>query len=184
MHQSDLDGFVDALRDATSSVEKRYFDFAVSGRKAPAYRERVYCYELYHQLRCRLGPEFRYALCGEVDKRGHPLIRPYIPDFVVHIPGDMDSNLAVVEVKSAKGGSGILRDLKKLSYFVTEGPAYKLGVYLVYGQSPRGIERFKSECINFLGDRPFALNLMWHLRAGERSEIISLEHPEFSGTGR
>jgi hypothetical protein len=52
----------------------------------PAYRERVYCYELYHQMRRRWPLNCEYSLNGEVDKRGHPYLqarpdlRSVIPD--------------------------------------------------------------------------------------------------------
>ena len=40
----------DVLADATRSIEAEYFHLSIDGG-GPVYRERVYCYELYHQMR-------------------------------------------------------------------------------------------------------------------------------------
>jgi len=87
----------------------------------------------------------------------------------------MYANLAVVEIKSIKGRlCGIEKDLDTLSYFVAGEPAYKFGVYLVYGQSRRNVERFKIECRKRLDFAPFALKLMWHAQAGRPAEPVPL----------
>lgn len=55
-------------------------------------------------MRKKLGDEFPYRLDGELDKVNHPEIHerigPKKPDFVVHVPGDMNRNLVVIEVKT------------------------------------------------------------------------------------
>ena len=38
------------LQDATAAIGEEYFRLPIHGSD-PAYRERVYCYELYHQTR-------------------------------------------------------------------------------------------------------------------------------------
>lgn len=64
------------------------------------FRERVYCYELYHQLRLALPANFLYTLQGEVDKMGHPIITGGVkPDFILHKSGTMNDNFLVIEVK-------------------------------------------------------------------------------------
>ena len=89
-------------------------------------------------MRCRWG-EFPYSLGGEVDKAGHPAFRdgPYRhskPDFLVHIPGDMDGNLAVMEVKASTASLEALRaDVRKLAWFCGEPACYYCAVLLVYG---------------------------------------------------
>jgi hypothetical protein len=40
----------DVLAEATAAIEARYFRLPIAGGD-PIYRERVYCYELYHQMR-------------------------------------------------------------------------------------------------------------------------------------
>jgi hypothetical protein len=58
------------LRDATAAVSQEYFLLPIHGAD-PVFRERVYCYELYHQMRL-LWPGGPYRLNGEADKRAHP----------------------------------------------------------------------------------------------------------------
>nr|WP_298724321.1 hypothetical protein [uncultured Steroidobacter sp.] len=56
------------LQAATAAIDADYFLLPVSGRENPMYRERVYCYELYHQIRKYWAEDTRYTLAGEVDK--------------------------------------------------------------------------------------------------------------------
>lgn len=133
-----FNGFHDMICVATSRVGPEYFQLAVANSDT-VYRERVYCYELYHQLRCLWG-DFPLSLGGEVDKRGHPFFDggPYAlakPDFLVHTPGDMEENLAAVEVKPATANLAELRsDLRKVSWFC-QNVRYFRGVLLVYGDA-------------------------------------------------
>ena len=46
------------LKKATESIEGQYFQLSLDGGD-PVYRERLYCYELYHQIRC-LGDGMRW----------------------------------------------------------------------------------------------------------------------------
>ena len=103
---------------ASSQVGEQYFQLPVAGREDPEYRERVYCYELYHCWRSRWPEDFPFSLSGEIDKSGHPLIRNNPkPDFLVHMPGEM-TNLLIVEVKPANAQVGrLLEDLEKLTSF-------------------------------------------------------------------
>jgi hypothetical protein len=101
MHELD-----DILLQATAAISGEYFLLPVHGAD-PVHRERVYCYELYHQMRLRWpAPEdCTYRLNGEIDKGGHPYfgserVKPK-PDLLVHVPGTGD-NYAVIEVKSSR----------------------------------------------------------------------------------
>src|SRR6185312_6688767 len=133
----DLEHFLNVLLSACADVSDRYYQLP-QAQGDRVYRERVYCYELYHQMRCQWG-ELPYSLGGEVDKAGHPVFRdgPYghsKPDFLVHIPGDMGGNLAVVEVKASTASLDALRaDVRKLAWFCGEPARYYCGVLLVYG---------------------------------------------------
>ena len=60
------------LSTATGSVERAYFQLNIDGGD-PVFRERVYCYELYHQMRSRWPSSSNYVLNGEIDKRAHDL---------------------------------------------------------------------------------------------------------------
>ncbi len=133
----DLKRFQEMILAATARIGDGYFQLPVATADA-VYRERVYCYELYHQLRCYWG-DFAYSLGGEVDKSGHPYFRggQYAqakPDFLVHAPGKMDRNLVCVEVKVAgRPGKDFADDLKKLTWFC-RAAHYHGGIFLVCGK--------------------------------------------------
>jgi hypothetical protein len=162
-----INRFLNLLAEATASVPPLYFQLPVADREDPIYRERVYAYELYHQLRTLLQdiPEFApYSLSGEIDKQGHPIIRPCAPDLVIHVPGQMYENLAVVEVKAVNSGQrGIEKDRESLEYFISDEVGYRVGVQLVYGNDEAAVARFA---------RVYAgvnarVRLFWHRQAGE-----------------
>ncbi len=125
------------LAAACHAVSAEYFQLPIAAGDA-VYRERVYCYELYHRMRQEWG-QFPFSLGGEIDKNGHPLFRtgPYAqakPDFLVHVPGSMDGNLACVEVKpSTASTDALVQDLSKLSWFCTQA-RYRGGILLIYGE--------------------------------------------------
>lgn len=128
--------FEEKVVRACAAIAPEYFQLPVADADS-VYRERVYCYELYHQLRCT-WQGFPFSLGGEVDKAGHPHFRngPYArskPDLLVHQPGNMDHNLACVEVKPCSGSWDEFRDdLMKLTWFCRHAD-YHRGVFLVYG---------------------------------------------------
>ena len=161
--------FLALLAEATARIHPHYFQLPTAGAEEAIYRERVYCYELYHQLRVLLDREkhlARYALSGEIDKRGHHIIRPCIPDFVLHVPGQMD-NLVVIEVKPVSGEpKGIQKDVSSLAHFVSPLVRYQLGVELVYGDDEKLFSNFERE---FRQLRDQRLQLFWHRRCGERA---------------
>lgn len=68
-HFETLMGMVAA---ATTHIGDIYFQLPVAGLEDAIYRERVYCYELYHWIRNGWNG-FDFSLGGEVDKTGHPL---------------------------------------------------------------------------------------------------------------
>jgi hypothetical protein len=129
------------LADATAAIEAEYFRLPIAGGD-PVYRERVYCYELYHQMRSRWPPRenCRYLLNGEVDKSSHELmrkvgVRRQKPDLLVHGPGNMKNNHAVIEVKNVNASPrDIKSDLEKLTLFRNQA-GYQRGIYLIYGHT-------------------------------------------------
>src|SRR5208283_4747370 len=157
---------------------KANFDLPVAGGENPIYRERVYCYELYHRLRLALPADFPYALNGEIDKRAHPLLRLVIgnlkPDFVVHVPGGMDRNLSVLEVKSSTCALDEFReDLEHLTLFLTKAQ-YFSAIALVFGQcSERREEQFAAlfdAAFGDIGER-YVL-LLRHEEAGKPARVV------------
>jgi hypothetical protein len=138
-----MNEFTDILRDATAAIAELYMQLPVEGGEA-RFRERVYCYELYHQLRCRWPEHGLYALNGEVDKRGHPFAAlagsQAIPDLLVHTPGNMAGNHVIIEVKPANAQvAGIREDFRKLKLFRGQDIHYERAIYLFYG--PLNINR-------------------------------------------
>jgi len=125
------------LAAATAAIEPGYFRLSIHGGD-PVYRERVYCYELYHQMRLRWPRGCAFALNGEVDKAAHPILMKlgadgFKPDLLVHTPGDMAGNHAVMEVKSARAvRNGFPKDLKTLAVF-RQAVGYERAIYLIYG---------------------------------------------------
>ena len=133
----DFEIFLDILLRATERIEAHYFQLPIAGSEEPIYRERVYCYELYHRIRECTPNDYAYVLDGEVDKAGHPILRQETgrlkPDFIVHVPGTMDRNLAIVEVKPINADNGsIQKDAQTLRLFLERAQYFK-AVYLVYG---------------------------------------------------
>jgi len=167
-----LNTFPDLLRQATQQISDLYFQLPVAGQEDPIYRERVYCYELYHQLRTLWPLDSGYFLCGEIDKAGHPLIRGRgldntKPDLLVHIPGEGE-NAVALEVKPINAlAAGVEKDLKTLTAYRRVG-LYRSAVFLVYGSSECDYERIGRiavECAANDGGRDIALELIelwWH----------------------
>ena len=144
---------------ACLNVLPKYINFKVKGTgtggendQLTIYRERVYCYELYHQMRllmdeigglCATEESTSFTFNGEVDKTAHPILKDTKvgqrkPDFLVHCPGcGNDFNDTVIEVKKADvDKDGILKDLKSLCLFCTVAN-YKRAILLVYGTDPK-----------------------------------------------
>lgn len=163
---------------ATSSISWPYFQLPVADADA-VYRERVYCYELYHQLRCIWGA-FPFSLGGEVDKSGNPHFQngPYAhakPDLIIHTPGDMDENLATVEVKSATVARGAIgEDLQKVSWFCRHARYFK-GVFLIYGDAGDA-EAVSARLRNATDDAIdlAAIEYLYHRRVGEPAQWVTL----------
>ena len=100
-------------------------------------RERIFCYELYHQMRCCWYDNSPIKLHGEIDKRGHGGFNQEHqknPDFVFHIPGEFDNNRVIVEVKGNISINGIRKDIETLTTFI-ERYRYRMGVYLIFNYS-------------------------------------------------
>lgn len=134
----------DIIREATAAIDAIYFQLPLDGGD-PVYRERVYCYELYHQMRSIWPPDVRFSLNGEVDKRAHPqwgrIQAPVAtPDFLVHTPGHMEGNYCVIEVKPGNARrEGIEKDLRTLSQF-RDRAGYERAILLFYGRIPEFFE--------------------------------------------
>lgn len=166
------------LLNATEDVGPEYFQLPVAGQRDAIYRERVYCYELYHQWRCRWREGFAYTLGGEIDKSGHPLIRGSSkPDFLVHVPGNMGNNLLVVEVKPAMSSRGkMASDLVKLCRFRRTPIDYSFAFFLVYGLALEDWPDLRDEIVDALWPNdaidPELFSIVVHPSAGTRAMFV------------
>jgi hypothetical protein len=174
--QRALDQLLSMIDVATTRIATEYFQLPVAGADA-VYRERVYCYELYHQLRS-IWDQFPFSIGGEIDKSGNPHFRggPYAgaePDLLVHVPGNMEANLAVVEIKSANAGlGGIREDLRKLNWFCANARYFR-GIFLVYGDAgepDRLAAMIRRAVAADIDVDP--ITCIYHRRVGERIELI------------
>ena len=121
-----------------------------------------------------------YTLMGELDKRANEIIASAVgkkvPDFVFHVPGSMEANLAVMEVKHIDNNrtDDIHADCEKLRKFVDEkGGKYEGAIYLVFGTGEGQIASFRKIATQKLtGLTKGIFVLLWHKRAGERAEEV------------
>jgi hypothetical protein len=166
------------LQAATAGIEPMYFRLNVDGG-GPIYRERVYCYELYHQMRRRWPNGSEFYLNGEIDKAAHPILRGLgaantKPDLLIHRPGYMSGNHAIVEVKHCRiSARGIAKDLRTLALF-RSAVGYERAIYLVYGDECEVIADRIANVAERVGGTP-PIELWLHRSVGEpagRAAII------------
>jgi len=175
--ESDFGYFMGRLMEAATRIDSHYFQIPVAGVERPIFRERVYCYELYHQLRGVLGDDFPYKLDGEVDKGGHPIIRPALgakkPDFIVHVPMQMDQNLVVIEVKPINARRRDIKgDIETLRKFLDKAEYYR-AIMLIYGNIDNELpKRFQIEIDNLPRKYEQRLLFLWHREPGERPLVV------------
>ena len=174
---SNVDGFTELLRIATSQIEHAFFHIELDGGM-PVYRERVYCYELYHQLRLQWPASSPFRLNGELDKSAHPILKfmgaDYAkPDLLVHTPGHMGGNDTIIEVKSSTASrKGIKKDLNTLGLFRT-AVGYQRAIYLVYGyEAEQTIARVRAVAHKIGGLPP--IELWVHAVPGEPASEVQL----------
>lgn len=150
-----IEAFRNAFQNRTGKIVKGDFY---------RYGERVFCYELYHQLRILIDKSKQTnenflngaILQGEVEKMQiielietlelHPMDGEYAPDFLMHSPGNANSHPFVIEVKCEHDISRakILADLKKINQFITRYN-YQRGVLITTNSQPDYIEAKISE---------------------------------------
>ena len=140
--KKDVDFLLEVIENAINLVEEPYYNLRTTYEPNGIVRERVFCYELYHRMRCILEERkaTRLTLNGEVDKRGHINFKRKDrknPDFVFHMPGSMEGNTIVVEVKGKATSSYLdacLKDFNTIVTFVSKY-RYRVGVFILYNYS-------------------------------------------------
>ena len=127
--------FIEQITEAVGMVSENYWKIVRAGGDI-AYRERVFCYELYHCLR-KMQEESKFyqkfeSINAEIDKRGDRNFSvEYNPDIVFHTQGINGQNACAVEVKVRLDDiSGILKDFASLHDLVAKHE-YKEGVFLL-----------------------------------------------------
>lgn len=175
------DVFLDLLDRAAVEVSAEYMTMqyiSAQGKVEAARQERVYCYELYHQMRVLMcqadGDELAAAVAdgwllnAEVVKTLSYIPGEEIPDFIWHMQGQK-RNGHVLEVKRASAPlPGIKRDVDKLRKFKAKA-GYANATLLVVGEHRRpGLDEV-SELADSVG-----VNLRFHRWPGE-----GLELPDF-----
>lgn len=79
-----------------------------------------------------------FYLNRELDKSAHPILKKLgadyaKPDLLIHKPGYMTGNHAIIEVKTSKAKvEGIKKDLNTLALFLTK-VRYQRAIYLLFG---------------------------------------------------
>ena len=137
---------LEVVQRALERIDQSFFKVVTAREPDGIVRERVFCYELYHQMRSlgKSDDDFSLVWHGEIDKRGHEdfaIEDRFNPDFILHGPGDHGLNCVVVEVKGTlRNPEGIKNDINKLATFV-EKYAYTLGIFVLYNHT---LEEFKT----------------------------------------
>ena len=122
------------IKEAIEKIESKFYKI-ISANGKERIRERVFCYELYHQLRL-IEFDHKFDIHGELDKAGFYDI-DVIPDFLFHKQGS-DENYCVIEVKGKIDSKGIRKDFKTLRKFLVEQKgieAYKLAIFFLFNNS-------------------------------------------------
>ncbi len=123
----DIEGL---LKCATKGIAAEWFSITNSDERNK-FKERVYCYELYHQLRLLdCGNELLWQC--EVDKSRRPEFKREKPDFILHVPNS-EVNHLVMEVKTSESDSrGWKKDVETLIRFLDDH-RYKKAYFLIFG---------------------------------------------------
>jgi hypothetical protein len=180
-----FDIFYNALIESASKIDKRFYKVKLAYFNQTIYRENVYCYELYYQLRKMLGEEFPYLLSGEVDKASHPDIvercHEFKSTFLIHQPGIFtpESLLSILYVCSLNYAfrypDTLIDNFNKMNCAINLQDGYYRGILLIYGDDKSELDRgiydlYKNYCRGMY-DR---IILLYHNTIGEKPLKISV----------
>ncbi len=187
--RSSFENYLERLTDSCRAVEKLYFHVPLvteisdeeEFKAVLGYRERVYCYELYHQLRLRIGAETssegRLYLNAEMDKSG-TVYKNWVgrrkPDFILHRPGEGGHNIGITEVKPIVSDIKEMEaDMKKLKEFLDpKGMNYFGAVALIFGNADGLIGEVEKRLATYFGKYwSVRFKALWHRKPGERPEV-------------
>lgn len=139
--------YLDIIKSALDEIPQEYYRLPTTYSSDGIVRERVFCYELYHRMRCLQDKRGKNLLRihGEIDKRGHELfMESRNPDFVFHVPGSMEENTIIVEVKGKIEGGDyreqVEEDIKTLLRYV-KSYKYYMGIFILFNHSLLELKR-------------------------------------------
>lgn len=133
MEHSLQNKYTDFFIHALNNVEKEYY--MIKTTYGAIVRERVFCYELYHQMRM-IQDKYELtniSLSAEIDKRGHDGFKRQDqknPDFIFHQYGTFKKNEIVIEVKGTLV-RGIFKDFETLNLYCKRY-RYKHAYFILY----------------------------------------------------
>ena len=110
-------------------------------------QERIFSYEFYHQIRkLQESNKYEYKFLKESTlniegerkksnryKKDKKCINLKQPDIIIHIPGNNENNLLLIEIKRIERRDNIIEDLEKLKCFIGKLD-YKYGISLIFGE--------------------------------------------------
>lgn len=161
------------LLEGIKCVSKKHINFAYYSAKGTktSYRERVFCYELYHQIRkiqeehTAKGQPINFDVNGEPDKRGQELFKTItgpIPDIIIHTAGSCENNFVVLEAKCNLRGqakcsrngnpTGVYKDFMNLADFIKK-VQYQYGVFLTVGVKEQSLKNKFTKLAKFLCEK-------------------------------
>lgn len=172
-----MDRFKSLIKEALTKISIKYFQQPTIEKDRFKYGERVFCYELYHQLRCLQEKFYGLEISGEAVKskfQSTDLTNNKIPDILIHNFGHHDNNEVIIEVKTDIDSftNGIDKDFEILNTFTHEQSVfkYKLGISLVVNYD---FEKFINE------NNTKAKELKSHIENNLRIELWNIKTPEF-----
>jgi hypothetical protein len=134
--------FHDTIKGCLLNIEKKYIEQPTIDISRAKYNERVFCYELYHQLRLQKDTFKNLTISGEAVKSEFQirnLGKNKTPDLLIHNFGTINDNEVVIEVKTSKNKHSVLQGLKKdfltLDLFTDNTTVkidFKLGIFILF----------------------------------------------------
>ena len=132
------ENLIENIKTAINNVPESFYQVYYVGKSNDikiAYRERVWCYEFYHQMRKLNFIDESACINGEIDKSGNDNFSKRInPDFLIHKQGTNSNNLCTIEVKLNLDKGEIDKDFCTLTEMLNEHN-YKYGIFILINHS-------------------------------------------------
>lgn len=122
---------LNVVKSGLNNVGEEYYKVVTTYSDEGISRERVFAYELYHQIRM-INNNSGLVLHAEIDKRGHHDFKKKEqknPDFIFHVPGEYNLKSVVVELK-VDLNAGMKKDFETLDMFIRNFH-YEYGIFII-----------------------------------------------------